>query len=137
MGFRERVDASIGDAVPKLDVAIFGTGGVKSAVEGVFDVGDGSLMLVRGVGTDEALERLHVVKSKRRVVGAGEQIIAGRMISQASQLRGLVHVLGGFFHGGFGEIEDLEMEKCSEYTMLVSCYNIYQMRDVMIENGDS
>ena len=111
MGFRERVDASIGDAVPKLDVAIFGTGGVKSAVEGVFDVGDGSLMLVRGVGTDEALERLHVVKSKRRVVGAGEQIIAGRMISQASQLRGLVHVLGGFFHGGFGEIEDLEMEK--------------------------
>ena len=81
MGFRERVDTPIRDAVPKLDVAIFGTGGVKSAVESVFDVGDGSLMLVRGVGTDEALERLHVVKTQRGIVRAGQEVVAGWMVS--------------------------------------------------------
>ena len=39
VGLGERVDASMGDAVPELDVAIFRAGGVEFPVKSVFDVG--------------------------------------------------------------------------------------------------
>lgn len=65
-------------------------------------------MLIRSVRADEALKCFDVVEPERRIVGASEEIITGRMIGETAKFRGFIHVFRCLFYGGFGEIENLE-----------------------------
>lgn len=82
----ERVDATIGDAIPDLERAVFRRRSELLAVRRPFHAGDRFGMLILRLRGDETSAGCHVVQSRDWMLRADEQPVAARMETQAADL---------------------------------------------------